>query len=159
MEGEEEHPPRRFLAGRTQQPQLAPRRLLGAGQSVPSRAVRIPGGSAVPRGTASRPSRENSRALAYSGLHQDLLAPVVPAHESDEEALEALAEAEIEEGASARAVGAERPAAGLVRRRLGDEYVPRVQSQRSAAALRDVRDDFNEADELQEDAVEQGDAY
>ena len=144
-EAEENHPPRRLLAGRSQQPQAAPRRLLG-GPSVPTGPVRIPGASPVPKGTSRRgPSR--------SIVHQDLLAPVMPGHESDEET---ACEAEAEEGVLLGTGGVDRPGLGTLRRRLGDDHDPRGHSQKGAAALRDVRDDFGEAQGQQEDAVLQG---
>ncbi len=77
----------------------------------------------------------------------------MPGHESDEEA---ASEAEAEEGVSLGTSGVDQPGLGTLRRRLGDDHVPRVHPQKGAAALRDVRDDFGEAQEQQEDAVLQG---
>lgn len=82
-----------------------------------------------------------------------MLAPVIPGHESDEEA---ASEAEAEEGVSLGTSGVNRPGLETLRRRLGDDHVPRGHSQKGAAALRDVRDDFGEAQGQQEDAVLQG---
>ena len=82
-----------------------------------------------------------------------MLAPVIPGHESDEEA---ASESEFEGGVSLGTSGVDRPGLGTLRRHLGDDHVPRVHSQKGAAALRDVRDDFGEAQEQQEDAVLQG---
>ncbi|KAL0030805.1 hypothetical protein WJX77_007386 [Trebouxia sp. C0004] len=147
-EAEEDHPVRRLLVGRSQQPQAAPRRLLG-GPSGPTGPVRIPGASPVPKGTTSRPRSGPSRSI----IHQDLLAPVMPGHESDEEA---TSEAEAEEGVSLGTGGVDRSGLATLRRRLGDDHVPRAHSQKGAAALRDVRDDFGAAQEQQEDAVLQG---
>lgn len=147
-EAEEERPPRRLLAGRSQPSQAPSRRLLG-GQAGPTRPVRIPGASPVPKGTGSRPRRGPGRAVSRSVIHQDLLAPVIPGHDLDDEA---VSEAEAEEvGAGGASMGAERPGMGTVRRRLGDDTVPRSQPQKSAAALRDVRDDFGGAQEQHEE--------
>ena len=146
-EAEEERPPRRLLAGRSQLSQAPSRRLLG-GQAGPTRPVRIPGASPVPKGTTGRPRRGPGRAVSRSVIHQDLLAPVIPGHDLDDEA---VSEAEAEEVGSGGSVGAERPGVGTVRRRLGDDTVPRSQPQKSAAALRDVRDDFGGAQEQHEE--------
>ncbi len=77
----------------------------------------------------------------------------MPGHESDEEA---ASEAEAEEGVSLGTSGVDRPGLGTLRRRLGDDHDPRGHSQKEAAALRDVRDDFGEAQGQHEDAVLQG---
>ena len=74
----------------------------------------------------------------------------MPGHESDEEA---ASEAEAEEGVSLGTSGVDRPGLGTLRRRLGDDHDPRGHSQKGAAALRDVRDDFGEAQGQQVDAV------
>jgi len=80
---------------------------------------------------------------------------VIPGHESDEEV---ASEAETEEPQPARAVAAERPGVGPVRRRFGTDRVPRAQQHKGSAALRDVRDDFGEAEEQHEDSGTHGEA-
>lgn len=144
-EAEEEHPPRRLLAGRSQGNL---RRLFGV-QPASSRPDQ--GTAAVPRRTAGRPQRANSQA---SVIRQDLLAPVIPGHESDEEA---NSEAGTEQGHSGRAEPAERLRAGLSQRRPGEG--PRASPQRGAAALRDVREDFAEAEEVQQAGLTQGEGH
>ena len=144
-EAEEEHPPRRLLAG---QSQGNPRRLFG-GQPASTRPDQ--GTAAVPRRTAGRPRRANSQA---SVIRQDLLAPVRPGHESDEEA---ASEAGTEQDQPARTDPAERPRPGLFQRQPGE--TPRASPQRGAAALRDVREDLAEAGEAQQAGVMQGEGH
>ena len=147
-EAEEEQAPRRLLLGRSQRPQGSSRRLLG---TAPARPARVLGTPSVPR---TRSRRENSQLVSHqSVIHQDLLAPMSPGHESDEEA---APEAEAEESYSPRAAAVEQPGARPVRRRLGIGTNPRLQTPKGAAGLRDVREDFAEATAYQEEVKVQG---
>lgn len=142
-EAEEEQPPRRV----TTRPQANPRRLLG-GQSATPRAA--PGAAASSRRAAGRPKKSKSQS---SIIRQDLLAPVRPGHESEEDS---ASEAGTEQPARSDAGEGTRAGAGagLSLRRLGDG--PRASPQRGAAALRDVREDFVEAGDLHHDGFMQG---
>lgn len=104
--------------------------------------------AASPKRAAGRPQRAKSQS---SVIRQDLLAPVRPGHESDEET---ASEAGTEQPARNDAGDGARAGAGLSLRRLGEG--PRGSPQRGAAALRDVREDFAEAGDLHQDGFMQG---
>lgn len=141
-EAEQEQAPRR----RTARPQANPRRLFGGGQSPPRRPPQ--GLAPAPKRAADRPQRATSKGLV---MRQDLLAPVMPGHESDEET---ASEADMEVPARGEAGGGVRTGGGLSLRRLGEG--PRASPQRGAAALRDVREDFVEAGDPHQDGLLQG---
>ena len=140
-EPEEEQPPRRVTA----RAQANPRRLFG-GQSASTKPGH--GMAAVPKKAAGRPKRINSQA---SVIRQDLLAPIRPGHESDEEA---ASEAGIEQPTRGDAGEGARAGIGLSMRHIGDS--PRASPQRGSAALRDVREDFAEAGDPHQDGSMQG---
>lgn len=140
-EADQEQAPRR----RTARPQSNPRRLFGV-QSPPRRPAQ--GVTPAPKRTAGRPQRATSRGLV---IRQDLLAPVRPGHESDEEA---ASEADMDAPARGEAGGGGRAGVGWSQRRLGEGG--RASPQRDAAALRDVREDFAEGGDPHQDDLMQG---
>lgn len=140
-EADQQQVPRR----RTAHPQTNPRRLFGV-QSPPGRPAR--GVTPAPNRTTGRPQRTINRGLV---IRQDLLAPVRPGHESDEEA---ASEADMDAPARGEAGGGGLAGVGLSQRRLGEGG--RASPQRGAAALRDVREDFAEGGDPHHDDLMQG---
>lgn len=103
---------------------------------------------ASPKRVAGRPHRAKSQS---SIIRQDLLAPVRPGHESYQET---VSEAGTQHAARSHAGDGARAGAGLSLRRLGEG--PRASPQRGAAALRDAREDFVEAEDLPQDGFMRG---